>query len=69
MADPKAGPGTSIDFLKNLVDEVNFIGATTGRAELNLPENIEKIEKTGSYYAKHIESIHFYSSVVFVRTK
>ncbi|KAH7725857.1 hypothetical protein AAVH_06700 [Aphelenchoides avenae] len=43
LDDPKAGPGTAIDFLKNLVDDVNFVGAATGNASYaNIPADIER---------------------------
>lgn len=68
MNNPKAGPGTSIDFFKSLADELNLIGAMTGRAELS-NANVLRADIIESSYSKHIDSIHFYSSLVLVKTK
>lgn len=67
LDDPKAGPGTAIDFLKNLVDDVNFVGAATGNASYaNIPADIERRR---SYYSKRIDSMHFYDSICLMKIK
>lgn len=55
------GPNSMVNFLKSLVDEVNYVGATTAKAShLN-------IDTSGlSSYQKNIESIHFYDSIAII---
>jgi hypothetical protein len=55
---------TTIALLKNLIDQINFVGASTGRAShQNLSDSTMK--KLG-IYQKDILSICFYDSLVFV---
>ncbi|KAI1709148.1 methyltransferase domain-containing protein [Ditylenchus destructor] len=64
---PEAGPGTAIDFLKALIDDVNFVGASTG---IGGAANITaSLLKKMNYNNKHIDSIHFYNSICFVFAK
>lgn len=64
VGSPKANDSSTIRFLQNLVDDVNFIGATTGYADRRkCPENIMR---TLTYYQQHIKSIHFYCSLCFI---
>jgi len=77
---PKTSPHSITEFLKNLVDQVNYVGAYTGAANRDLAELRVNIgyDKHGTYnfpkdffvnlnyYAKHIKSIHFYDSICFV---
>lgn len=61
---PKAGPGTFINFLKTLIDDVNFVGARTLCADHNkIPADIEK---DLDIYKKQIFSMHFYDSMCFI---
>lgn len=62
--NPKAGQGTTINFLKDLIDDLNFIGASSGHANQNIyPENMAQ---SLSYYKWNIKGIYFYSSVCFI---
>lgn len=62
--NPKSGPGTCSEFLKGLVDDVNFVGAKTscGDHEKITPKILSELKK----YQKEVESIHFYSCVCVV---
>lgn len=53
---------TMINFLKDLVDDVNFVGKMSGIANKN------KFNQTRytNYYQQHIKSIHFYTSLAFI---
>lgn len=62
--NPKTNPDSTIRFLQSLVDDVNFIGATTGYADRNRCS--DDIRKTLTYYQQHIKSIHFYNSLCFI---
>jgi len=64
---PNAGPGTMIQFLKNLLDEVNFVGARTKKA--NKDACPQEIIQELSYYQKYIRSMHFYDSLCFIIKK
>lgn len=59
-----AGQETTVEFLQNLVDCVNKIGAQTGYAAFN--KCSPTVLKQLSEYEKHIESIHFYTSLCFI---
>nr|CAD2181002.1 unnamed protein product [Meloidogyne enterolobii] len=67
ITDPGTLPGSSINFLKDLVDEVNFVGANTGFGSSKhvTPE----LRQNMSEYARHIESLHFYNSICFITKK
>lgn len=57
-------PHSAINFLKTLIDEVNFIGARTSRAShINIPEDIRK---ELNIYKELIYSIHFYDSIAII---
>lgn len=58
------GQETTVEFLQNLVDCVNKIGAQTGYAAFN--KCSPAVLKQLSEYEKHIESIHFYTSLCFI---
>lgn len=64
LAEPKSHKNTMISYLKELIDELNFLGAHTGYAGKNHwpAEIVDNL----SYYQSHIESIHFYTSLCFV---
>lgn len=53
---------TMINYLKNLVDEVNFVGKMSGLAN---KQTFNKSLYT-SYYQQHIHSLHFYTSLCFI---
>lgn len=64
MAQPKINPNTTIYFLQQLINDVNFIGATTGSADVIKCSSA--LTQKLSYYQKHIKSIHFYNSICFI---
>jgi hypothetical protein len=58
------GANTTVNFLKSLIDEVNFIGSRTSRAShLNLPLSIQT---ELNIYREKIYSMHFYDSLVII---
>jgi tetratricopeptide (TPR) repeat protein len=64
------GPST-IEFLKNLVDEVNFKGRSAAgdpKKVISNPETIIKQlgEQELSYYERYVDSIHFYPGICFI---
>lgn len=62
--NPQSGPGTAIQFLKDLVDDVNYTGARTWCAN---PETVPTdLQSTLHAYQKEIESIHFYKSLCII---
>ncbi len=58
LDNPKSGPGTTIQFLKDLVDEVNFVGARTFSS--NHRRSLDFIEGELNIYRREIFGIHFY---------
>jgi hypothetical protein len=61
------GPDSTVNFLKSLIDEVNFVGARTERANhRNLPSSIRG---ELNIYRESIESMHFYDSVVIIKKR
>ena len=62
--NPRAGKGSSIDFLKGLIDELNYVAATDGCANIEYYPK-DKREKL-TYYQEHIKAIHFYSSLCII---
>lgn len=67
--NPSSIGHTMISFLKDLVDDVNFVGAATGHANHNLKIagcDIEAVKDSLNDYRKDILSIHFYDSLCFV---
>ena len=58
-------PNTSIEFLKDRIDDINFSGYTGEHLCLN-PDNILKIKPNINKYERQVESIHFYSGLAFV---
>jgi len=55
---------TAIEYTKTLIDELNFVGARTGRAS---HQNVDpSISNELNLYREKIESIHFYDSVVII---
>lgn len=57
---------TTVEFLKTLIDDVNFVGATTAKAS-HLPDNIaSSLSSSLTSLQKEIESIHFYDSLAII---
>ncbi len=55
---------TTVAFLKNLIDDVNYVGATTSCAShANIPS---EVVADMTLYRKEIESIHFYDSLAII---
>ncbi len=55
---------TTIEFLKTLIDEINFVGNRTGKAS---HKNINpSIQHEMNLYRESIESIHFYDSLAII---
>lgn len=62
---PKAGAGTAIQFLKDLIDDINYPGARTMRAN-----NVSGVpEGELNIYRKKILGIHFYDSLCIIIKK
>lgn len=60
-------PGTTISFLKQLIDDVNFVGAKTSSANhCDKKYMTPEIEKELNIYREEIYSIHFYDSLAFI---
>ncbi len=57
-------PGTTVEFLKSLIDQVNYVGAHTTRAT-HRDQNPEWLNSL-DIYKRDIESIHFYDSVAII---
>jgi hypothetical protein len=62
--NPKAGPTTCIGFLKNLIDDVNYVGARTLSADHNKVS--PALQMTLTEYQKDIYSMHFYDSLCII---
>lgn len=61
---PKTGIGTTMQLLKDCLDDVNYIAASTQKASIEAcPQSL--LNKL-SYYQKYISSMHFYSGIVFI---
>lgn len=67
LKEPKAGPQTTIGFLKGLVDDVNRSGAMTGCADIR--KTPKSIHEKLSCYQKEIEFIHFYNSICVIKKR
>ncbi len=61
---PKAGPGTAVYFLQNLVDDLNYTGAVTGLADHRKISS--SLKSTLNEYQDKIYSIHFYNSLCII---
>ncbi|OJU80402.1 MAG: hypothetical protein BGO10_05755 [Chlamydia sp. 32-24] len=61
---PLAGPNTFIGFLKNLIDDVNYVGARTYKANHDLMS--PELKNSLGIYQREIESIHFYDSLCII---
>jgi hypothetical protein len=64
---PIAGVGTTVDYLKALVDDLNFVGARSQCADhLKAPSNLKK---EFNYFQENIDAIHFYGSLCIIIKK
>jgi len=64
--NPRKGPGTAVEFLKDLVDDLNFTGARSECADHNkFSPGLGSLTE----YQKDIYSIHFYGSVCIIRKR
>lgn len=61
--NPKASGNSTIRFLQNLVDDLNFIGARTACAHRTKGQSIIN---NLTLYQESISSIHFYTSLCFI---
>lgn len=61
------GPGSTMHFLKSLIDEVNFIGARTGRASQASIASEVRPEMT--FFRDQIRSISFSSSMAVIERR
>ncbi len=64
---PFAGNGTTMQFLKDLLDDLNYIGARTMRATSN--QDLTSIRDELSSYKTEILGMHFYDSLCFIIKK
>jgi len=60
----KAGPQTTIQFLKNLIDDVNFVGARTAKASHR--QDLSSISGELNLFREQILGLHFYDSVCII---
>lgn len=61
---PLAGPGTALQFIKDLIDEINYTAARTWCSDPNkIPPDLQH---TLNHYQKEIESIHFYKGLCLI---
>lgn len=58
---------TTISFLKKLIDDVNYVGATTGRASHQSLE--ASLVNELKMFQKDIFSIHFYDSIAIIKKR
>ena len=61
---PLAGPNTTIQFLKDLIDDVNFVGARTWSASHK--RDLSPIQPELNTYRTEILGMHFYDSLCFI---
>jgi demethylmacrocin O-methyltransferase len=64
---PLNGPGTCVEFLKNLVDDLNYTAGVTTSANFDLAP--KELKNTLNTYQKTIDSIHFYQSLCIIIKK
>lgn len=65
--NPVAGPGTTIHFLKNLVEDLNYAGAVTECADDHKVPSTLRINL--NYYQENIHSITFFRSLCIIQKK
>lgn len=64
LAFPISGPGTFVNFLKDLIDEVNFVGARTGVANHHTIPSA--IQNEMNDFRQQIYTMHFYDSLCII---
>lgn len=64
LSHPKSSPGSTIEFLKQAIDDVNYVGARTGCADYD-KASLE-IQARMNMFQKEILSLHFYDSLCFI---
>lgn len=64
---PAPGSNTCIEFLKGLIDDLNYASGVNMCADFDKVK--PKLKGTLKYYQKHIESIHFYPSLCVIIKK
>ncbi len=78
--NPQSSPNSATEYLKKLVDHVNYVGAFTGCANRTMAKNRVDtgVDQHGTYafpkdffetlnpWTRDIKSIHFYDSVCFI---
>jgi len=62
--NPKAGPGTTIQFLKDRLDDLNYAGSKTRMA--NRANHPESLAEEFNYFQRYIQSMHFYDLICFI---
>ena len=67
IGNPITGPGTCVYYLKHLIDQLNYTSGVTAIA--NIEKTPAHIYNGLNIYQKHIETIHFYQSLVFIIKK
>lgn len=58
---PSASPRSTIEFLKKLIDDINYVGARTACADFNKAP--PEIRLNVTYLQEHLLSLHFYGSL------
>lgn len=64
---PQSGPGTCVDFLQKLVDDLNYTAARTLCA--NFDKISPQLRSSLTYTQANIDSIHFYQSLCIIIKK
>lgn len=65
--NPKAGRGTTIEMLHELIDDLNYVGAATECADASKAP--EEMKARLNLFQAQIESIQFYSSISIIKKK
>ena len=63
---PKNGPGTTVTFLQQLVDDLNSFTVKPCGLPFFCADYKRYTDKDMNYYQKNIESIHCYNCIVFI---
>jgi len=64
LNSPSTSPSSTVEFLKQLIDDVNFVGARTAKA--NHDKNLDHIRQELTSYREEILSMTFYDSLCFI---
>ncbi|MGH7890572.1 MAG: class I SAM-dependent methyltransferase [Thermodesulfobacteriota bacterium] len=67
VSSPRAGQGTAVEFLKSLVEDLNYTGGITGYADWKKtpPEIFENLND----YQKNIAFVQFYKSLCVIKKR